>query len=186
MLLKTVYSQQKKFVRGLFLIGALMLSFQLPALASQSVALTWDPQGSVNVVGYKIYYGTASHTYNQVMVVGNVTSATIAGLTDNTTYYFAATAFDALGNESDFSNETAVTASATSGTLPVTLTPATLAGGQFGFAVSGVLGRTYVVQASTDLVHWVPVQTNTAPFNFVDVNTASYSKRFYRTFTPAP
>ena len=47
-------------------------------------------------------------------------------------------------------------------------------------------GATCVVEASTDLVNWIAIQTNTAPFTFVDPNTASYSKRFYRTFTPTP
>lgn len=186
MLLRAVYSQQKKFVRGLFLISALVWWFQLPALASQSVSLTWEPQGSANIVGYKIYYGTASHTYHQVLVVGNVTSATIAGLDEGTTYYFAATAVDSAGNESDFSNETAVIVPAATAPGAATMTAVSLSSGQFGFAVSGVLGRTYVVQASTDLVNWIAVQTNTAPFTFVDPDTASYSRRFYRTFTTTP
>jgi len=186
MLLKNVSRQKKKFVLGLILISALVWLFQLPALASQSVTLTWDPQGSADVAGYKIYYGTASHTYDQVVVVGNITTATIPGLAEGTTYYFAATAFDSYGIESDFSNETAIVVPSASATVAGTMTAATLSGGQFGFAVSGVAGRTYVVQASTDLVNWVAIQTNTAPFTFVDPDTASYSKRFYRTFTPAP
>ena len=40
----------------------------------------------------------------------------------------------------------------------------------------------YAVQASTNLVNWVSVQTNTAPFTFVDTNIAAYSKRFYRAY----
>jgi hypothetical protein len=53
--------------------------------------------------------------------------------------------------------------------------------GQFAVAVSGVPGYQYVVQASTDLVNWVSLQTNSAPFNFVDSNASQYSQRFYRT-----
>ncbi len=57
-------------------------------------------------------------------------------------------------------------------------------GGAFQFTVSGQSGQEYVIQASTNLVDWVPVYTNPAPyispFNFVDPNASSYSSRFYR------
>jgi len=39
------------------------------------------------------------------VVAGNVTNATILGLAIGTTYYFAATSYDAAGDESTFSNE---------------------------------------------------------------------------------
>jgi hypothetical protein len=38
----------------------------------------------------------------------------------------------------------------------------------------------YVVQASTNLLDWVSVLSNTAPFVFVDSNTAGFNQRFYR------
>ena len=41
-------------------------------------------------------------------------------------------------------------------------------------------GNPYVVQASTNLVDWVPIQTNTAPFTFVDANASKFRQRFYR------
>ena len=44
----------------------------------------------------------------------------------------------------------------------------------------GVPGYRYIVQASTDIVNWVPVQTNTAPFTFVDTNASRFGQRFYR------
>ena len=52
--------------------------------------------------------------------------------------------------------------------------------GQYTMAVDGVEGCRYIVQASTDLVNWVPVQTNTAPFTFVDTNAGRFPQRFYR------
>ena len=68
----------------------------------------------------------------------------------------------------------------------VTATPAILvspaiAGGQFGFNVSGSVGASYVVQASTNLsaTNWFPVFTNIAPFNFGDSNFLA-PQRFYR------
>lgn len=60
------------------------------------------------------------------------------------------------------------------------LTPATHANGQYAMTVAGVTGYKYVVEASSDLVHWTPVQTNTAPFVFVDANASQFPQRFYR------
>ena len=78
------------------------------AFATGSVALAWNPSISTNVVGYNIYSGLASGVYtNKISVAGAATTnATLTGLVPGTTYYFAATAVDALGDESPFSNET--------------------------------------------------------------------------------
>ena len=62
----------------------------------------------------------------------------------------------------------------------VRINAATRAAGQYALIVAGVPGYNYVVQASTDLVNWVPVQTNTAPFTFVDTNASQFGQRFYR------
>jgi hypothetical protein len=79
------------------------------------VSLAWDPSVSANISGYKVYVGNSSRTYHSPIAIGNQTSYTVAGLS-NGTYYFAVTAFDVDGNESDYSNE----ASQTIGTSPVT------------------------------------------------------------------
>lgn len=54
------------------------------------------------------------------------------------------------------------------------------ADGRFTLTVSGVPGYQYVIQASTNLVDWVSVKTNTAPFTFVDTNAGQFNRRFYR------
>ncbi len=77
----------------------------LSAFADVSVPLAWNPSPDVNVAGYKIYYGGASRTYTNFVDVGNVTSTVISGLTEGTTYFFAATTYGADGVESDFSAE---------------------------------------------------------------------------------
>jgi len=85
-----------------------MLPFSAVAggVALGSVALAWNPSISTNVVGYNIYYGVACGVYNNTISAGNSTNVTVTGLAEGTTYYFAATAVDALGVESPFSNET--------------------------------------------------------------------------------
>ena len=57
--------------------------------------------------------------------------------------------------------------------------------GQFQLQVAGLPGYNYVVQASTNLVNWLSLQTNPAPFLFVDTGSGNYPCRFYRTvFVP--
>jgi BspA type Leucine rich repeat region (6 copies) len=55
--------------------------------------------------------------------------------------------------------------------------------GQFGFTLTGVSNQTVVVEASTNLVNWQPVWTNTLSgmsANFTDAQWTNYPYRFYR------
>ena len=79
-----------------------------------SVTLSWTPptqneDGSalVNLAGYKFYYGTVSGTYPNSIRIDNsgIASYVIENLTPDT-YYFVATAFNSIGIESRYSNET--------------------------------------------------------------------------------
>jgi hypothetical protein len=263
--------QIKRAALVLFLLGGLAMLLPMPALATQSVTFGWEASTDPRVVGYNIYYGTSSHVYTSKVSVGNVTTATISGLVEGTTYYFAATTYDDQNQESDYSDEISytvpdaptnqpptitgmlttntaiagqtVTFSITaSGTGPLTyqwiynanniatatnavltlsnvtsaqagtyyvnvsnsagstnsttasltvyptaaatLTQAAYVSGQFALNISGVTNSQYVVQASTNLLDWVSVQTNTAPFTFVDSNASQFSQRFYRAFLP--
>jgi hypothetical protein len=45
---------------------------------------------------------------------------------------------------------------------------------------TGLYGYNYTVEASTDLVNWLVLQTNSSPFTFTDTNAGSYPRRFYR------
>jgi len=60
--------------------------------------------------------------------------------------------------------------------------------GAFGFDVTGPAGSNVVIQASTDLQTWIPLQTNqlgSGPLHFSDPHWTNYRGRFYRiTFTP--
>jgi hypothetical protein len=77
------------------------------------ITLSWDAStDNVAVTGYKIFYGTqsvseSSASYTQGPVdAGNVLTYDIKNLEAGKTYYFAVTAYDAAGNESEFySNE---------------------------------------------------------------------------------
>jgi hypothetical protein len=75
----------------------------------------------------------------------------------------------------------AIIAPATTVAEPAVLSPAGFTTGQFALEVSGTTNAQYIVQASTDLVNWISVRTNTAPFTFVDTNAGQFNHRFYRT-----
>jgi hypothetical protein len=55
---------------------------------------------------------------------------------------------------------------------------------EFGFTFNGTNTQIFVVEASTNLVSWQPIQTNTlngTTFNFIDLQWKNYPRRFYRT-----
>jgi hypothetical protein len=75
----------------------------------ESVTLSWDPAtDNVGVAGYYLYTGVNpadgdenDYEFGSVAVENGATSYTLENLTNNLTYYFAVTAFDAEGNESE-------------------------------------------------------------------------------------
>lgn len=54
--------------------------------------------------------------------------------------------------------------------------------------LSGTAGTTYIIQASTDFVHWTAISTNVADasgaVSLVDSNAAAYPCRYYRAYSP--
>lgn len=70
-----------------------------------SAVLAFDPSPSPDVKGYRIYYGAKSGTYTNSVSTGTNLTVTISNLVRGVKYFFAATAYDAGGMESAFSNE---------------------------------------------------------------------------------
>jgi hypothetical protein len=73
-----------------------MLGFGRHAEAA-SLTLAWDHSTSSNVTGYQVSYGTQSGKYTANVKAGYVTSVSINGLTDGTTYYFTVQSYDSAG-----------------------------------------------------------------------------------------
>lgn len=82
-------------------------------ISTGSVTLSWNPpqentDGSAltDLAGYKIYYGTESRVYPTRIDIDNpgITTYVVENLNPDT-YYFAATAINSDGVESDFSGE---------------------------------------------------------------------------------
>lgn len=75
-----------------------------------SVFLAWNPLPSAELAGYNLYYGSISGRYLQRRSVDQASQTlTIRALPVGQTYYFAVRAVNAAGEESDFSQEVAVT-----------------------------------------------------------------------------
>lgn len=91
--------------RLFYLLPLLIISLITSNAFSGDVSLEWDPSIEPCVASYKMYYGTSSGDYTYTVDVGNYTTCTISGLEEGNIYYFAVTAYDLFGNESDHSNE---------------------------------------------------------------------------------
>jgi hypothetical protein len=171
-------------IMGLTRVSGTILSLVLlssPIQAAPSVTLAWDSSPDPTVVGYNIYSGVASGTYTNRVDVGNATTGNISNLVEGTTYFFAVTAYDASGLESDFSNELSFTVPGALTTLQIH----SASGGHFIFSVTGPMGTTYDIEATEKFTNWIKIGTVTlgsgGSVDFIDTNAASFPKRFYRT-----
>jgi hypothetical protein len=164
-------------------LGGILLFALLhnPVQAAQNVTLAWDASPDPSVVGYYMNYGLVSGTYSSIVDLGNTTSVSIPGLVEGTTYFFSATAYDALGQRSDFSNE--ITYTIPGGPPIVQIRVASNRQGIL--TVTGQIGHTYDILATQTFTDWNVVGTVTVEasgsLEFIDPNAASFSTRFYRT-----
>jgi len=127
-------------------------------VASQNVMLAWNPSTNADVVGYNVYYGNASGFYPYIVNLGNDTSTQIYCVNDGATYFFAVSAVDALGDESELSEEVSYTVPFP---VPPTLQTQTLtdANGQaYAISLSATSSETgwWEVESSEDLQNWIP------------------------------
>lgn len=77
-----------------------------------SVLVYWSPNTEDDLAGYTVYYSQQSGDYAKSQWVGLNTELVVDSLQDGT-WYFAVTASDHSGNESDFSKEVSITLSNT-------------------------------------------------------------------------
>src|SRR5277367_1131782 len=94
----------KDWVRSILVVSLLAIGPRVFAQVG-CATLNWTASTDTNVVGYKVYYGVETRVYTNSIDEGDVTNATVCGLITGTTYYFAVTAYDSFGLESDYSNE---------------------------------------------------------------------------------
>ncbi|WP_408998248.1 hypothetical protein ACJ77P_11025 [Syntrophus buswellii] len=80
------------------------------AITTTTITLMWDPPNESNeITGYKIYSGTSPGKYGttpiKIISSGTAYSCALTVSRDNSMHYYAATAYNEAGLESDFSNE---------------------------------------------------------------------------------
>jgi hypothetical protein len=90
---------------GFLGIAFISISVCRSVIGAQSVSLSWNPNADTNVTGYAMYIGSTSGNYSSRIDVGTNTASTLTGLSNGSTYYFVATAYDLAGVESAPSNE---------------------------------------------------------------------------------
>jgi|SRR5579859_4998055 len=148
------------------------------ASADQSVTLAWNPSPDTNVAGYFLCYGANSGSYTSQIDAGTNTIATVSGLREGQTYYFAFTAYDAQGLQSDPSNEVPYI---TPGIL--LLSSGKKAGDPVNIKFPVAPMHWYEVQATPDFQSWSTVW-QTAPATSNDLvhfsEPPTNSARFYR------
>jgi hypothetical protein len=72
---------------------------------------------------------------------------------------------------------------------PFRVSTYSVSNGAFSLQMAGPAGANYIIEASSDLINWVPVQTNNASsgiINFTDTNAGALPYRFYRGITNSP
>ncbi len=78
--------------------------FTWPVYA-EDIPIAWSPNIEEDLKGYKVYIGNESGDYTSIVDVGNTTQGRVINLLEGVNYYIAITAYDEVGNESDFSDE---------------------------------------------------------------------------------
>ncbi len=85
--------------------------------AAQSVTLAWDPNPEPDIARYQVYYGQQSGHPDQSFDAHNVTTTTVVGLAERTTYFFTVRAINTADLESGPSNEVSYTTPAQQETM---------------------------------------------------------------------
>ena len=91
-------------------ISLIIFCFSIPGVGfAADVTLAWDkPTNSSPFTGYRIYYGKSGTNYKSAPIItvsADKTSTLVSSLEEGQIYGFAATTYDAAGNESAFSSD---------------------------------------------------------------------------------
>lgn len=146
-------------VLNICVILFIMTFLSASTIYAEELTLSWNaPTADANgdpltdLKGYTVYHRTEPGNYSQSIDVGNVTTYTVTGLTAGLTYYFAVTASDVSGNESEYSNEVSKTIQSIDSIPPV---------------ISGVYAGNITISSAT--INWT---TNESADTQVEYGTA--------------
>jgi uncharacterized repeat protein (TIGR01451 family) len=151
----------------------LKLTSRLPA----PVSLVTSTPAVTSATGNEVMFSLGSLAAGSSLTVSmQVTSSSAGSLTN---------IVSVLADELDLQtqNNTAALVTRVNRVTMLSSSGNALPSGQFGLNITGQPGLTYVVEASTNLVNWVPVYTNTTldgVVSFTDTNAATAGLKFYR------
>jgi hypothetical protein len=109
-----------------------------------TLRLQFSPVTNAAAAGYRAHFGLISSNYTHTADLGRVTNATVTGLDEGRSYYFAVAAYSTAGEESPLSNEA-------SGTTSVFVS---IRQDRWSVSSSGLIGVTNKMQQSTNLSDW--------------------------------
>jgi hypothetical protein len=155
----------------------------------QTVTLAWNPSADPAISGYFLCWGYAVDQCTNQFDVGNVTNASVGGLSLGLVYWFDVVAYDATGDQSAPSNEISYQPSVAA--RPASPPPSLSLGvaqsngrnvAQLSF--QGQAGAIYELQATTDFQHWESILTTNSPADGLVLiqsqDMSLYPHRFYR------
>jgi len=181
-------AQINELQSGLWYVN--VTSAQLPngQLRGQILALpvfTLQPQNQYVVAGDSVIFtaeaiGMPTTTYQWKFNDANITGATSSRYTKNNVQLSDAGNYMVVASNSAGSTTSVTAVLTVFNSAAATLSSFAYDNDQFQFSLTGVPGFSYIIQASTDLISWNSIQTNTSPFTFTDTAATNYSYRFYR------
>lgn len=146
------------------------------AAPAASLTLAWDRSPDV-VGGYALYVGDAPGSYQRRVDADDLTNLTVTNLTAGVRYYFTVTAYNSANVESASADEVSYLIP---GAFYLSGSPA--AGVQLNFVSEP--GKTYSLQASSNLVDWVEIKSVQSQTNIwvsqLDPASTTLGSRFYR------
>jgi hypothetical protein len=176
-------------------IGAqLVLSWEAPVTQTDQTAVT-------NLAGYRVYFGTSSGAYDDMIQVSNVLEVALTNLQVGQRYYLAVAAYTVDYTEGIISDEvvwdTPSTISSSNFIISVGTTPQD-SPKQFTITWPAKAGQAYLIEISRDMTHWQPASSgqlaeeqstqyavSDGQLTFCDVDSCIETQMYYRVKTSA-
>ena len=128
------------------------------------------------------YGGTLVWNVTNSLAVNAGSTLTLTFLANANGIYTNSATVSAVTTDPNPDDDTVSVIASVSVSTPPVILPSLVAGGggRFQLSVTNDAGATVVIQASTNLVTWLPIYTNQSPFIFTNFDAANFQKRFYR------
>ncbi len=163
-----------------------------PAHTNQNIAFTATVNpvapSTATPMGTVQFKSNGANLGSPVSLAGGQANVTVPG-SDLGTGSFSITAeySDAGGNFNNNTNGLTQVVNKPAAAVACKMSLGRPQAGSVTASLTGTPGQTYVLQATTDMVHWTAISTNTADENglltFIDTNAGNYRSRFYRSAT---